>query len=769
MPFSKKRYHPGTHKGHVIFILIIPLILLLSVVIAMHIDKIQSRDYAIARAEQTLSDSSHEQTALFKAVLEGQFDTLRAFSGNLALYDGYDISIVRAHMRAIIAATDFTNMAVVDASGKSYYADGVEIDVPDRWYYRENMAGRTAVELIENTRNSHVKRLVISVPIIRNGTPAGALVGAYSEETFRNLLISNAYGRKGYSFICDPEGRLIVGPEKASVWGEPDKPSGESLFELLMKTPDANGKAVEEMRRTIAAGESGLAIYYVASEEPRAAVYEPLGVNDWYIFNVVPKSIIDDEVEEATGNTVVLYAIIVGACLAMLCFVILLEHRNADDIKKEKERYRILAEYDSLTGLYNKETFAEIISKKIIPECRDRTFHLIVFDIDRMKLLNDLYGYAEGDRLLQYIGKMLKEEKQSEYYLACRISSDNFAFLLPYEKGLSEKIIETANAGIKNYGLPFNITLSCGIYVINDLTAISVNSMVDRATIAKNTVKGHYGLHYAYYDEKYTEELHREQDVVGSMESALENGEFTFYLQPQYSREETEKIVGAEALVRWIHPTKGVIPPAEFVPIFERNGFISKMDEYIWDRVCATLRKWLDEGYEPVPLSINVSRMDIYNPDLCAGLGALIGKHAIPPRLLKLEITETAYVGDPKLVTETVRRFKEMGFVVEMDDFGSGHSSLNTLKDVPVDTLKLDAGFLSMRNEERGSLIIQSVVRMAKGLGLNIVAEGVETKEQADYLMEIDRSVIHQGYFYAKPMPAEDFVKYLKKEAGQNS
>ena len=301
-------------------------------------------------------------------------------------------------------------------------------------------------------------------------------------------------------------------------------------------------------------------------------------------------------------------------------------------------------------------------------------------------------------------------------------------------------------------------------HCIIDDPELPVDSIIDRAALASKTIKGRYDQHEAWYDAKLRDQLLREQEIVGSMETALAQGQFNIYLQAQFDNA-TGEIVGAEALVRWMHPEKGMISPGDFIPIFERNGFISKMDEYIWNLTAKTLHERLERGLKAVPVSVNVSRMDVYDPTLSDRIAGIIKRYDIPRELFRLEITESAFVDDPRQLIETVNKLHALGFIIEMDDFGSGYSSLNTLKEVPIDVIKMDMRFISNEGDmERGGVILNSVVRMTKWLGIPVIAEGVETQSQAEFLRSIGCTVV-QGFLYARPLPVDEFDALLDKHS----
>lgn len=418
------------------------------------------------------------------------------------------------------------------------------------------------------------------------------------------------------------------------------------------------------------------------------------------------------------------------------------------------------AERDALTGLYNRQAFYRHV-REVLDDNRSQKFVLVRYDIDRFKAYNDMYGTQAGDKLLAVLGRAIRQNHWPELSVFGRIEADHFCALLPVSEFDAETWGETHLKWLGGITQNYRLTSSVGVYEITS-HEVDVSLMCDRALLALRTVKDNYASKVAWYDEGLRKQLVKEQALVEEMEQALWEEQFILYFQPQINYE-TGALVGAEALVRWQHPKRGLIFPDEFIPLFEKNGFILKLDTYVWERSCRYLRRWLDMigTITPFSVSVNISRYDIYDTELCRKLMALVEKYQIPPALLKLEITESAYMENPEQLLDTVRELQKLGFIVEMDDFGAGYSSLNTLKDVPVDILKLDVRFLSHgEDDERGGLILSSVVRMARWLKLPVIAEGVEDAAQAEYLKSLS-CFFMQGYHFGKPMPAEDFEALL--------
>lgn len=414
-----------------------------------------------------------------------------------------------------------------------------------------------------------------------------------------------------------------------------------------------------------------------------------------------------------------------------------------------------LATYDELTGIYNKQAFYAK-TKEMLLDNPDKNFDLLRINIERFKVLNDLFGESTGDKLLRYIGKFLKEINLP-LCVSGRLYADNFVVCYEAGKGDSRRMINTLQMVADSFAINNRTILSFGLYRIDDKT-LPVSVMCDRANMALWKAKGNFKNPYCEYDEKMRQQVLKEQKIINAMEMAIQNKEFTLYLQPKYDIEKGT-IIGAEALVRWISLENGFISPGDFIPVFENNGFVYEVDKFIWEESCRYLRKWLDEGREVHPISVNVSRIDLYDPKLVQHLVNLREKYQLPSQYLELEITESAYTEDPEQIITITRQLREAGFVILMDDFGTGYSSLNMLKDIQIDVLKLDMGFLKSSDySAKGGNILTAILKMAESLKMQTIAEGVETKEQVEFLKKIGCQCV-QGFYFARPMPAQEYER----------
>lgn len=429
-------------------------------------------------------------------------------------------------------------------------------------------------------------------------------------------------------------------------------------------------------------------------------------------------------------------------------------HRMANLIKlRETAALVNQFQYDRLTGLYSKEFFYRKVRERL-DENPEKEYIIVCTNIENFKLYNDSFGREAGDRLLRK-GAAAIIRQFGEDGICGRYSADRFMFIR--EKSQEEWEGETFIRGVRSErnSNMYNVVVKWGVYEIID-RSVPVEQMCDRALLAADSIKGQYNQSYAVYDDNLRGKLLREKAIADVMETALAEEQFIVYLQPKYNLADN-RMVGAEALVRWIHPEWGFMSPGEFIPLFEKNGFIPCLDRYVWEKVCVYLHDWQEKGYPVVPVSVNVSRADVYQSNLVDTLSGLVQKYGIDSACLHLEITESAYTENPYQIISTVEELHRRGFVIEMDDFGSGYSSLNMLSQMTLDILKLDMKFI--QNELAKPVdqsILNDIISMAHRMRLRVVAEGVETKEQAERLQAVGCDYV-QGYYFARPMPVKEF------------
>ena len=386
-------------------------------------------------------------------------------------------------------------------------------------------------------------------------------------------------------------------------------------------------------------------------------------------------------------------------------------------------------------------------------------------DIQHFKLYNELYGTEKGDVLLETMANCLLGYSKQTGYPVGYFGNDDFFLCLPDEKAEQTAVLATLQACMAAGRQDVTFFVVMGVCPVQANPGADAATLCNYAQIAGVTTDSGY-LHR--FEPTMLNELKEQQQLLGELERALDNHEFCFFLQPKCNSI-TRAIVGMEALVRWNHPTRGCVPPAEFMPLLERTGLVTRLDQYIWESVCQTLQKWQESGSNLVPVSVNVSVQDILNLDVPQIFADLVEKYKLEPKLLLAEITETMVAEDTQMVESAIQGLHRKGFAVMMDDFGSGYSSLNALKDVAVDLIKLDMKFLDAKDTSgKGGSILNCIVRMTRWLGLEVLAEGVETKEQAEYLKNIGCDFM-QGYYFSRPIPADEFEQKLISSRTESS
>ena len=418
----------------------------------------------------------------------------------------------------------------------------------------------------------------------------------------------------------------------------------------------------------------------------------------------------------------------------------------------EQEKYR--ATHDPLTGLLSRDAF-EVRVKEILAKSAE-PYYMVCSDIKDFKLINELCGTEAGDSLLLAMSGLIRRWEQGES-VSTRMYADKFCTFTP-ARYFDEEKAKTNILQVMDSVLPisFKTHFYIGIYEVSDKDE-SVWTMCDKAMMAIDTIRGTYEKYFSYYSEEMFQRILKEKDVLGLFDAAIENGEFHMFLQPQIAND--GKLVGAEALVRWIHPGKGMIYPGDFIPVLEKTGLIHKLDLYMWEQAAQKLQQWKREGRGNLSISVNISTKDFYLIDLNEAFRSLSERYDFDIKNLKLEITESALMKDVKKIMQSMDELHAQGFDIEIDDFGSGYSSLGMLKDINADILKLDMIFLhETENVDRSTTILKNVISMSKELGMPVITEGVETREQVEFLQSTGCDMF-QGYYFAKPMSVDSFER----------
>ena len=420
---------------------------------------------------------------------------------------------------------------------------------------------------------------------------------------------------------------------------------------------------------------------------------------------------------------------------------------------EESKRMIESLEYDELTGLLIRQAFLQRATREIKAH-PDKIYGVLALDFENFKSSNTLYGEDRCNEFLAYVAKRMREALP--HSLIGRFGGDQFVILFDTEKNYMALLESYKNSILQSSPIP-NQVVKFGIYTPIDRSLLFV-CCCDRAFLAIHKIKGTYGQNVAFYEDSMQQQFLEEQKIVESMEQAIEQGQFQVYYQPKHETV-TERIAGAEALVRWWHPVYGFMSPGQFIPLFERNGFITKLDSFVIERVCQDMKRWKEQNIPMFPISVNISRRDYLEPGCIEHQLELIEKYNIDHSLIHMEVTESMYADNTNLIVTKVRDTQDLGFLIEMDDFGSGYSSLGLLSSFPLDVLKLDISFV--RNIDVNKIVIENIIKMSHRMGLSVVAEGVETEKQYKILSGLGCDLI-QGFYFSKPLPINEFEEYIR-------
>lgn len=592
--------------------------------------------------------------------------------------------------------------------------------------------------------------LSILSPIVVDGIVQGYLVGTDQTEKLFDGMDSDYLLQVSECYLMNDDGEVIASNETADA----DDIGHSNYYMDMMAHISDEGRAVDfesSFRKNLAAGEAG-SMEVELDEGGIYLFYMPLpkaeGLNLVYR---VSKAEIGQIVKSAK-----LEALFSVAGIIMLLLILAGVVKRF--ISEDQKQIARLVYRDALTDAPNENHF-KMKATELLREYRELPYVVICFDILNFRYINEGYGHQKADMVLR---AMVEASRESFSYneTFARLSADRFICLAVNDgrdrerkRFLEERLSRATSAIHMNYP----VRIKSGYYVINDYRE-DISDMMDKANLARKSVNINSKDLVGGYEESLMEETRKREDVESKMEAALEAGEFVPYLQPKWNMKE-DKIAGAEALVRWKKKSGEIIPPNDFIPIFEKNGFIEKIDFYMLERICGYLRQMIDEGREVYPVSINQSRYLLHDPGYTLHVQQILLKYKIPKGLVELELTETVFFHERERMLDVMKQLKELNMELSIDDFGSGYSSLNLLRDMPFDVLKIDRGFLDKtETSDPGKWILRKIVEMAEGLGVRVICEGVETPEQVKMLLEIG-CIYAQGFLYSRPIPIETFIE----------
>jgi len=682
-------------------------------------------------------DTLTENVAAFmKQEIENEYQTIQVSSNIVANAGDLTKDNIITLLPLLAQNSSYVDIEIVNTQGKGYNLAGNEVNEAKEAYFINAEKGQiTASDTISYTENN-TPVIVLAAPIINNNVNKGVLV------TKINAKISNIDLFKNEM----KEGTLIylVNSNKELISYAQDTVINDFNYDSVIE----NGYLYGDK----ASSDNGMKLIqffggYKNNKNPYIWDLKAIEMNDWsvlvgrlYTVNPITRDIL------SLTNMIWIF-ITLGTTLLFILMIIFQRRSNH---KVVKTLY-----LDPVTGGDNWYKFRIVVNKILSSkQFAKKKFAIINFDINRFKIINDAYGYQKGDEVLRDIYHVIKKwVKPGEPFT--RYAADQFYILMAFHEEEVIERINDLNDRLHQLRYMNSSRIFFGVYNITERQD-SIDRMGEFAGIAKNNIKGNAEGIISFFDDAARSRLLDEEEIEKSMNDALRNDEFHVYLQPKYAAKE-ETISGAEALVRWYNSSGNVVSPGYFIPVFEKNGFITELDYYMLKKVCEIIRDWLDKGYTPLPISVNISRLHFANPHLAEIIKDIVDNYGVPHNLIELELTESAFLQNKQALIIAVTQLRQYGFLVSMDDFGAGYSSLNSLKDLPLDVVKLDGELFRLTNEvERGLTVIRNTITMAKDLHMKVVAECIETRDQVEFLCTVGCDII-QGYYFAKPMPVNQF------------
>lgn len=735
----------------------IAFIILIVVAGSIHYTRFLKDKYetgAINKLEEITEDNAEK----IEQYREEIYKNLHDFSNIITANDDFEYANARNYFEEILADNGFLCMGLADTDGKAYLTDGSVKDVSEEKFYLKSFSGNDL--MMEKIEEDGAINFILSIPMSKDDKNIGVIFAVIKKDVLNDIVDLSRINNQGTVLITDSYGSIVW---SKSVYELSDKQKQDvnnskkyNILDIIENKSQSNSSLVKNIKDNMDNQLNGNGRFLY--EKEKYISYKRLTRNHWYIMTIAPVSVMDSEHNSVLMSSYIILLGFIILYVVTFFFVIRMQTVNRHKIEK-------IAYVDEITGGNSFEKFKKDVDK-LIKNYINNTYAMVSIDVDKFKYINDIFGYEEGNKVIRFIwneinniimeGETFAHKRADQFVLF--LNADNKEKLVSRLENLTGNVLKREYQNEKNY----EIVLSIGIYIIDRMN-FQIDNAIDRADLTKKSIKGKHSQYYAIYDEKLRQKILKDQDIENRMEKALENREFKVYYQPKYDSKTCE-LASAEALVRWYNPKTGMIFPNEFISVFENNGFIVELDKYMFESVCSDIRKWIDEGYEVVPISVNLSQLQLYNIHFIEEYREILNRYNIPPCYVQLELTETTLFSEASVLNQIIDKLHDIGFLILMDDFGTGYSSLNMLKNVPVDILKLDKSFVDDIGDMKGDIVVSTIISLGQSLDMRIVAEGVETKEQFEFLRDIFCDEI-QGYYFSRPISQIEFRDMMIKGA----
>ncbi len=706
------------------------------------------RDEINGLSNQSLQQLMDNNVDTFKLEFESNINLLESTASLLPVWDYLRYVDYESGEYDYISES-FDYVMVINPYGYAVGSDGNIGDAFEEDYFQNAMNGETTISDLIATDQNGICTIVISTPMIANGEIRGVLAGLNYVETL-NDTFGNPIDGIFANLLIDSKGNIISNGVDNTYF----TPS-ENAFDVITNFNLSDYEQLDSLKSDIASGSAGEK-KIVFNGKLYRLIYTPVGVKNWSIMSIIPETII-----QSTTNHIVIISTVVSTSLVVI--ICLFAYLMGKTRRKHLKNLEEIAYVSPLTRLNTLVKF-KLEAPKFISEHHTKKFLLIKFDIENFRLVNETLSVLEGDKILKSMARAIESDVKYAS-LSSHIYNDEFLTLIAYSKDETEHWYDDYKRRLyKNLGESFkyNLRIVSGFYYINESDLSDIQACIEKVNIAHHNAKEEKS-HNSIFTDEYLSDAIKAKEMENTMEKALLDGEFKMVLQPELGLKSGE-MIAAEALVRWISPTTGFRAPNEFIPLFEKNGFILKLDMYMFEKACNFLNLWKKDGRKPFVISVNFSRKNLYSADFVPKLTAICKKYDVNPKYLGIEITETSMLSTDFDLNSFINDLHKEGFKVFMDDFGIGYSSLGLLKNTPVDVLKLDRSFFAQsQTRERSIAVVASVIRLSKALNISTVAEGVETLEDLLILKEMECDIV-QGYYYAKPMSEYDFKTFCDSD-----
>lgn len=740
--FMKRIYQDNdTYNKHLGISMILATAMVLIVgIVYFQICMNQMMDNVKDEALVTMKSVSSQNIKILTNIIREKQKVLGLLAMRLERDEQYNIEEIIDELKLYVNVDHAYSMGVIDKNGICYTTLGKTLNLSQYDYFIDSINGEHEVTNSYRTQDGEELINILTTPVYKQDQVELIITVAYRSRDFSQLLNVNSFDGNGRSVVATLEDGIVTTPDDTE-----EISSGKEYLIHKEKQDIANivrGRINETKKGSLS---------FEYNDKAYFAYYEPTGINDWFLISYVPKDYLYKNVKMVKGT------IYKGSTMLYITCIILLGSFIREHLKYKK-RMTQLVFFDELTGEKNEQYLYSYFKRMSKKEKKEHV--LVVMDIDKFKSINLIYGSEMGDQVLQYIPCVFREALPEDKLF--KYQADVFVAVV---KGTSEEITDKINKLERRISKDIErksivpLKLYFGVCALDEFN--SLNSIYNNALIAKNTCKNSIDKTIQFFDKEDKDKMIENRKIELDFTDALKHKEFEVWYQPKYNIK-TGKIYGAEALVRWCKEDGSLIPPLVFIPVLENTGQIIQLDEAVIEMVFQDIQQMKEEGLPINPISINLSRVQAMNSELVVKIKNLMTKYKINPYEISFEITETALIENSVSINKIIEELHQIGIKVDIDDYGIGNSTLRGLFVSNFDTLKLDKTFCDHIGASKMDTIIEHTVRMAKELNMTVIAEGVETKEQAEFLAR-NNCNIAQGYYFSKPLSKKEYFSLIKK------